>query len=134
MDRVNTGVVMPFEMVERIANEPSLQGMTFPDAVCKLLNQQLQYLDDNHSVEAWVKRCMANVEKMPVGNQFTIKHVLIGAGSFSLRNLRLLSKALRDSPIVKLLEGEKSDVPVGNKGLMLPAHFERITAPEQKED
>jgi hypothetical protein len=126
MERVNTGVALSAELVGRIVNEPSVAGLQFNEAVEKLLTQQLQYLEDHCSDEAWVKRCMAKIERMPVGQTFGITTLLAGQGPYNGKMLRLLHQALRGCETIRLFDTAPND----SQGERVPARFERIAKPE----
>lgn len=131
MERVNTGVVLSPELVGRIVHEPSVYGLTFTEAVEKLLSQQLKYLEEHCSDAAWVKRCMGKIETMPVGQTFGITTLLAGAGPYNGKMLRLLHQALRGCEIIRLLTDK---VPNGSQGERIPARFERIERPAENTD
>lgn len=117
-------------LVERISKAHGVQGMSLTEAVDKLLVLQLDSLDEQHSDEAWVKRCLSNVEKIPVGGIFSVLHTMVECGEFNGIRLRKLVKALRESNIVKVLEGDFPKVSISTRGKMITAQFERIEAPQ----
>lgn len=124
-------LVLTPALIARLDKEPSVAGMTYPDAVNKLLNQQLTFLEEGRCDEKWVQDCLKNLERIPVGQPFALTAMLRNVRGFNGGMIRALAIALRESPMVKILDKPVA-VGIGRLGNETPAQYMRVAPPEQE--
>lgn len=124
-------LVLTPALIARLDKEPTVAGMTYPDAVNKLLNQQLTFLEEGRCDEKWVLDCLKNLERIPVGQPFTLPMLLRNVRGFDGGMIRKLAIAVRDSPMVKILDKPVA-VGIGRLGNTAPAQYMRVAPPEQE--
>lgn len=119
-------VYLKDDLVRRITSEPEFANMTIDDAVAKLVGDRLDEVSEAKRVERWLDTCMKAAEELPVGTKFGFLHVLAGNGAYNSQGLCLLAKRLRESGLIKVLEGAHDPVALGQHGKTIPPTMERV--------